>query len=76
MALQLYKFRHGDDTKKKYECLPKWGISIERGKVLIWAQQSIGDEVFFEKFLLFLKKPSNIFYLECDKRLHEVISQN
>ncbi len=75
-ALQLYKFRHEEATLKKYECLPKWEISIETGNVLIWAEQGIGDEIFFARFLPLLKKYRATFYLECDKRLHEIIKQN
>ena len=75
-ALHLYKFRHEEATLKKYECLPKWEISIEKGNVLIWAEQGIGDEIFFARFLPLLKRYRAIFYLECDKRLHEIIKQN
>ena len=75
-ALQLYKFRHEEATLKIYDCLPKWEISIETGNVLIWAEQGIGDEIFFARFLPLLKKYRATFYLECDKRLHEIIKYN
>ena len=56
--------------------MPKWEISIETGNVLIWAEQGLGDEIFFARFLPLLKKYRATFYLECDKRLHEIIKYN
>ena len=75
-ALQFYKFRHTEETLYKYKVLPKWDISVEEGDILIWAEQGIGDEIFFSRFLPFLQKNSGTFYLECDKRLHEIIKVN
>ena len=50
-VIQLYKFRHEEATLKKYKCLPKWDISIATANILIWAEQGIGDDIFFARFL-------------------------
>ena len=59
-----------------YKDIPLWTPKTNNGKVLIWAEQGIGDEVFFFRFLKFLEGFDQKFYLECERRLHLVVSIN
>ena len=72
----FYRFRQKINTMDIYKDTPLWTHETQNGKVLIWAEQGIGDEVFFFRFLKFLEGFDHNFYLECDRRLHHVVSIN
>ena len=73
---ELYAFRHETSVINQYSEKIKWDKSINQGKVLIWAEQGIGDEILFLRFLKFLERFECCFYLECDRRIHEIVSIN
>ena len=73
---KYYRFRHEENILDIYRGIPLWTPETNNGKVLIWAEQGIGDEVFFFRFLKFLEGRDQTFYLECDRRLHNVVSIN
>lgn len=57
---------------------PKWeGENLDDRKLLVWAEQGLGDEIIYMSILptLLRRNPNSQFIVECDKRLHEVISR-
>ena len=75
-GVKYYRFRHEKHILDLYKDTPLWTSNTQNGKVLIWAEQGIGDEVFFFRFLKFLEGFDHNFYLQCDKRLHHAVSIN
>lgn len=73
---RYYEFRHEHETIQKFKSVKSWSPRSKPGKVIIWAEQGIGDEVMFLQFLPFLKNIAHNFTLECDNRLHPIFSQN
>ena len=73
---KLYHFRHEESILNKYSKTVKWDKGINQGSVLIWAEQGIGDEILFLRFIKFLEEFECIFFLECDRRIHEIVSIN
>ena len=54
----------------------KWQPESSPGKVIVWAEQGIGDEVMFMQFFSFLESLNFEFTVECDERLHEIVKHN
>lgn len=73
---RYYEARHDIETLKKFGAIKKWFPKSSRGKVLIWAEQGIGDEIMFLQLIRHLEELHHEFYLECDKRLHGVLETN
>ena len=73
---KLYQYRHEKTVIDLFASKLIWTKNINRGRVLIWAEQGIGDEILFLRFLKFLEKFDCDFYLECDRRIHEIVSVN
>jgi tetratricopeptide (TPR) repeat protein len=73
---KLYRYRHEKTVVDAYASKLTWTENINSGRVLIWAEQGIGDEILFLRFLKFLEKFGCDFYLECDRRIHEIVSAN
>ena len=57
---KLYHFRHQAVALERFKNKQVWDKNIDKGKVLIWAEQGIGDEILFMRFLPLLEK------FECD----------
>ena len=75
-GIKYYRFRHKRHILDLYKDIPLWTPETQKGRVLIWAEQGIGDEIFFFRFLKLLEFFDHEFYLQCDIRLHHVISIN
>ena len=72
----FYHFRHSDDVIRRFNKVRPWYPKCRPGKVLIWAEQGIGDEVMFAQLIGNLADYSHKFFLECDVRLHKILSKN
>jgi hypothetical protein len=72
----FYRFRHEATVLSRIKHVQEWSPSRQSGSVIIWAEQGIGDEIMFFQFLPFLKDLKFEFTLECDHRLHQVLSIN
>ena len=83
LALQRHSFREGFDLYRlRWEAdrsdtgpqstIPQWDGSPLPGEVLLWAEQGIGDEVFFASMLSLLDLDTMKFALSADKRLHPI----
>ena len=73
---QYYGYRHDLGILSKFEKIKDWTPREQFGEVIIWAEQGIGDEIMFYQFLPFLKGMDFKFTLECDHRLHSILSAN
>jgi len=72
----FYQFRHSDDVISRFNKVQPWYPKSRPGKVLIWAEQGIGDEVMFAQLIGNLADYPHKFFLECDARLHKILSKN
>ena len=83
LALQRHSFREGFDLYRlRWEAdrsdtgpqstIPQWDGSPLPGEVLLWAEQGIGDEVFFASMLSLLDLDTMKLALSADKRLHPI----
>ena len=83
LALQRHSFREGFDLYQlRWEAdrsdtgpqttVPRWDGSPLPGEVLLWAEQGIGDEVFFASMLSLLELDTMKFALSADRRLHPI----
>lgn len=87
LALQRHTFREGFDLYRlRWEvdrndrgpqtAVPQWDGSALAGEVLLWAEQGIGDEVFFASMLSLLDHDHMKFALSADKRLHPIYQRS
>lgn len=56
--------------------IAKWDGSPTDGPVLLWAEQGIGDEVFFASMLSLLDRDRTSFTLSADRRLHPIYERS
>lgn len=73
---RYYTFRHEPEILRKFSALKPWSAKVKPGKVLLWSEQGIGDEVMFLRFLPFLETHSHCFTLQCDQRLIPILELN
>ena len=73
---RLYHFRHQPAFLDRFNKKRVWEENVDKGKVLIWAEQGIGDEILFMRFLKLLEKSDCQFFLECDPRIHRIVNIN
>ena len=73
---RLYHFRHQPAFLDRFNKKRVWDENVDKGKVLIWAEQGIGDEILFMRFLKLLEKSDCQFFLECDPRIHRIVNIN
>jgi tetratricopeptide (TPR) repeat protein len=64
-----YSRRFGSEDMAALASTPAWKPSQAGGKVLIWAEQGLGDELMFARLLPCLKVYPARFTLQCDRRL-------
>jgi tetratricopeptide (TPR) repeat protein len=88
MRLSLRQFAGGfDDYRRRFDetgrssdrqptTLPVCGPGTLRGRLLLWAEQGIGDEVFFAGLLPALLKREVSVTLTADKRLHALLARS
>ena len=73
---KLYHFRHKAAALDRFKNKRVWDQNVDKGKVLIWAEQGIGDEILFLRFLKALENSECQFSLECDSRIHRIVNIN
>jgi len=56
--------------------IPRWDGSAVDGEVLLWAEQGVGDEVFFAAMLSLLDRGKTRFALSADNRLHPAFQRS
>ena len=61
--------------KGPHIALPRWDGTPCEGEVLLWAEQGLGDEVYFASMLSLLD-PRQAFVLSADKRLHAIFARS
>ena len=74
-----YVHRFGDDELQEFRSLARWDPVVGQPatqKVLIWAEQGLGDEIMFSRFFVFLRELPGAFTVECDRRLLELYTEN
>lgn len=76
LGCRFYTFRHEPETLRKFSALKPWSAKVKPGKVLLWSEQGIGDEVMFLRFLPVLETHSHCFTLQCDQRLIPILEFN
>lgn len=69
----LYRWRwntKGMAQKPPFASLPAWDGKPVSGKLLLWAEQGLGDEVLYASLLSLVSLPVADIALTADKRLH------
>ncbi len=62
-------------SKKLKTNLPKFHISSDKNNLLVWAEQGIGDQILFLRFLNDLCPYINNLSINIDSRLHKIIER-
>lgn len=73
---QNYAHRFSDEELQAFHKLAPWEPSAEPRKVLIWAEQGLGDEIMFSRFFVFMRDLPDEFTVECDRRLLGLYEEN
>ena len=70
-----YEWRQGrkDFGKRKFENTFKPEYDLKGKKILVYAEQGLGDAIQFIRYLPMLKEKGCYIILECGKELHELI---
>lgn len=87
LDLQRHAFRDGFESYRlRWEAdrndtgpqttIPAWNGSATDGDVLLWAEQGIGDEVFFASMLSLIDLDRVKIVLSADKRLHPIYGRS
>ncbi|NOG32802.1 hypothetical protein HLB35_15465 [Halomonas sp. TBZ9] len=63
-------FEAGERNPGREFDVPRWdGKPLDKGKVLVWHEQGLGDEIMFAACLTFLDKPACNIVFQCRERL-------
>jgi tetratricopeptide (TPR) repeat protein len=65
----LYRQRFSSEELAALGCTPNWEPNSASRKVLLWAEQGLGDELMFARLLPCLQGYACHFTLQCDQRL-------
>jgi len=75
-GLPLYKYRLSDEQLSRFSGIHNWDMPGRTGKVLIWSEQGVGDEIMFLRLAPVLSKLESRFFIECDKRFISTLQLN
>ena len=76
-AWKAYDWRWRDEAEKRETSLPAWsGQPLEGKTVLVWGEQGVGDEIFFDSMVPDLIAAGATVRLECDRRLVPLIERS
>ena len=56
--------------------LPRWDGTPRDGRVLLWAEQGVGDEIMFLRFLSVIPELHGMLVVEVDRRLRPLYERN
>ena len=88
VALQSHDFREGFslyrdrwktadfDGKAPDTGIPAWDGSPPAGRLLLWAEQGVGDEVFYASLLSLLDRDRLPVTVSADRRLHAIYARS
>lgn len=71
-----YVNRLDEEAVHTFGRLAEWSGEDSRKRVLIWAEQGLGDEIMFSRFFGLLKTYGCDFCIECDRRLLALYERN
>lgn len=71
-----YAYRFSDEDLTVFQKLSLWAPAAKSRKVLVWAEQGLGDEIMFSRFFVFLRDLPCEFTVECDRRLLRMYAEN
>jgi tetratricopeptide (TPR) repeat protein len=78
-GFDLYRWRWEGDgsgwTGPRTE-IPRWDGAVTTGEILLWAEQGVGDEVFFSSLLSLLDRDALKIALSADLRLHPMLARS
>lgn len=65
------------DTPRRNYVLPAWmGERLDAGKVLLWGEQGVGDEIMFAGLIPDAVRTGNQFIVDCDPRLRPLFARS
>ncbi len=71
------RFHEDNFIPQRFSSLPQWpGPSNQQSKVLIWAEQGVGDELMFASMFAELQHMKEAFVIECIPRLIEIFQES
>ncbi|MEX8192085.1 hypothetical protein [Comamonas guangdongensis] len=73
---QNYAYRFSGNELQEFQSLASWEPGAKARKVLLWAEQGLGDEIMFSRFFVFLRDLPCEFTVECDRRLLGLYTEN
>ncbi len=73
---RFYPHRLPPEQAARFASVAPWSPDAPRGRVLIWAEQGIGDEVMFLQLLHLAEELDFAFTVECDPRLISLFRAN
>lgn len=88
VALQAHDFREGFDLyRDRWKTdefdgrvpdtgIPAWDGGVPAGRLLLWAEQGIGDEVFYASLLSLLNRQRLQVTVSADRRLHPIYARS
>jgi Flp pilus assembly protein TadD len=77
-GLEQLEWRHSM-SRSRYEWLPlkRWhGQRLESGKLFVWGEQGVGDEIMFSQFLPRVRERVADILFECDPRLVSIFRRS
>jgi len=77
-GFRLYQWRWDSEefgTRKPETQIPHWDGAPPHGRLLLWAEQGLGDEVFYASMLSLLDEGLDVT-VSADRRIHPVYSRS
>ena len=73
---RLYPYRLSPEQRARFARLRRWSPVEPSGRVILWAEQGIGDEIMFLQLLHLAAETDFAFTVECDRRLIPLLWSN
>jgi tetratricopeptide (TPR) repeat protein len=78
-GFELYRSRWDTDgfgSKPLNTSIPQWDGESSSGNLLLWAEQGIGDEIFYASMLSLIPDEGMSITVSADKRLHSIYGRS
>ncbi|NNJ92434.1 MAG: tetratricopeptide repeat protein [Gammaproteobacteria bacterium] len=75
-GLPLYQYRLSEEQFSRFSGIPGWDKPDRMGRIIIWSEQGVGDEIMFLRLAPVLSKLEGNFFIECDKRFVSTLELN